>query len=196
MRLTEASVTDEEKMLDCHVLPAARDLATLQPDVVVFSCTSAGALRGMPFEQSLCEEIARITKAAVVSTMSAVQERLKTYGARRISVLTPYTVEVNDHIRRYLEDSDLSVVNIVGLGHEDNLHIGRVGPSEIVARVDGMILSGEPLGDALFISCCNFRALEARDRLIERCPVPIVTSNEAALTAALKKLGDGIEEAA
>ena len=46
MRLVEATEADEIRMLEEHTIPAARDLATIQPDVVVFSCTSAGALRG------------------------------------------------------------------------------------------------------------------------------------------------------
>lgn len=189
MRLTEASVSDEEQMLDHHALPAARDLGTLQPDVVVFSCTSAGAIRGMAYEQKLCEEIHRATGAQVISTMNAVQERLKGYGARNISVLTPYTEEVNEHIREYLESNGLHVVSITGLGYVDNLRIGRVKPDEIIEYVEKLVASGKPLGDALFISCCNFRAFEARDKLADRCSVPIVTSNEAAFTVALSRLG-------
>jgi len=45
MHLPTTSPADEVRMLDAHVLPAAADLATIRPDVVVFSCTSAGALR-------------------------------------------------------------------------------------------------------------------------------------------------------
>ena len=39
MRRLEATEADEIGMLEEHTLPAARDLATIRPDVVVFSCT-------------------------------------------------------------------------------------------------------------------------------------------------------------
>ena len=44
-------------MLDEFALPAARDLGTARPDVVVFGCTSAGALRGNDYDAQLCERI-------------------------------------------------------------------------------------------------------------------------------------------
>jgi maleate cis-trans isomerase len=37
MRLPSTTEADEVRMLDAHVLPAAGDLATMRPDVVVFS---------------------------------------------------------------------------------------------------------------------------------------------------------------
>ncbi|MYC30160.1 MAG: hypothetical protein F4X65_08740, partial [Chloroflexi bacterium] len=45
--LLEGSVTieAEEMMLDVYLPECARQIGTLQPDVVVFGCTSAGALR-------------------------------------------------------------------------------------------------------------------------------------------------------
>ena len=46
MRLPATTPADEVRMLDAHVLPAAADLATIRPDVVVFSCTSAGRAAG------------------------------------------------------------------------------------------------------------------------------------------------------
>ena len=76
MRLPTTTPADEVRMLDAHVLPAAADLATIRPDVVVFSCTSAGALRGRDYEARLCEEIAQAANAPVVSTMRAVRDEL------------------------------------------------------------------------------------------------------------------------
>ena len=66
MRLPATTEADEARMLDAHVLPAAADLATIRPDVVVFSCTSAGALRGRDYEVRLCEDIAAAANAPVV----------------------------------------------------------------------------------------------------------------------------------
>ena len=57
MRLLGTTEADEIRMLDEYTLPAARDLATIRPDVVVFSCTSAGPLRGNAYEESLCARV-------------------------------------------------------------------------------------------------------------------------------------------
>ena len=44
-------------MLDEHLPTTAADLATARPDVVVFACTSAGALRGNAYEADLIERL-------------------------------------------------------------------------------------------------------------------------------------------
>ena len=90
MRLPSTTEADEARMLDAHVLPAAGDLATIRPDVVVFSCTSAGALRGRDYEARLCGEIAAAAGAPVVSTMEAGREGLARLRVRSVAVVTPY----------------------------------------------------------------------------------------------------------
>jgi maleate isomerase len=42
--------------------------------------------------------------------------------------------------------------------------------------------------DAIFIACCTFRAFDARDAIAAALGVPVVTSNQAALAAALRVL--------
>jgi len=65
MYLEETTPEAEGRMLDEHVLPAARDLATARPDLIVFGCTSAGALRGNQYDADLCRRISEIGRAHV-----------------------------------------------------------------------------------------------------------------------------------
>ncbi|WP_156918201.1 hypothetical protein [Bradyrhizobium sp. Cp5.3] len=41
----------------------------------------------------------------------------------------------------------------------------------------------------LFVSCTNFRAVEARRLLTQRFGVPVVTSNQATINAAFDAIG-------
>jgi maleate isomerase len=90
MRLPATTEADEIRMLDAHVLPAAADLATMRPDVVVFSCTSAGALRGRDYEIRLCGQIGETAGAPSSSTMQAVRDELRGLRVRSVAVVTPY----------------------------------------------------------------------------------------------------------
>src|SRR6266566_3980698 len=45
MFMEDTTPAGENRMLDEFTLPAARDLGTARPDVVVFGCTIAGRLR-------------------------------------------------------------------------------------------------------------------------------------------------------
>ena len=51
MYMVETTPEGESAMLDDHLPGAIRDLASARPDVVVFGCTSAGALRGLLFRR-------------------------------------------------------------------------------------------------------------------------------------------------
>ena len=99
MRLPATTEADEIRMLDAHVLPAAADLATMRPDVVVFSCTSAGALRGRDYEIRLCGQIGEAAGAPVVSTMQAVRDELRDLRVRSVAVVTPYPEALTGPIR-------------------------------------------------------------------------------------------------
>jgi maleate isomerase len=170
------------------VLPAAGDLATIRPDVVVFSCTSAGALRGRDYEARLCEAIAAAAGAPVVSTMRAVRDELARLGARSVAVVTPYPDALTGPIRAGLEADGLAVPVAAGLGLTDSLEIAAVPPEAIVRVAVDTFRRGP--ADAVLVACCTFRGFDARDRIAATLGVPVVTSNQAALAAALRHLED------
>jgi maleate isomerase len=187
MFLAETTAEAERRMIFDHVPVAVTDLTTLRPHVVAFACTSAGAVLGAAGEAELIDRIARETAAPVVSTNDAVGEAIERLGRKRVAVLTPYVDELNQAIRAGLERRGLTVVHITGLGMTDNFRIANVTPNEIVAFAERE-LAGKTF-DIVFVSCTNFRAVEARPLLMRRFGVPVVTSNQATIEAALHAVG-------
>jgi maleate isomerase len=192
MHLPTTSAADEVRMLETHVMPAAADLGTIRPDVVVFSCTSAAALRGRAYEAGLCSEIARTAGAPVVSTMDAVRQELARLGVRSVALVAPYAEALMRPIRTGLEAEGLTVPIASGLGLSNSLEIAAVTPETIV-RFAVETFRQCP-ADAVFIACCTFRAFDARDAIAAALDVPVVTSNQAALDRALRVL-DGEADA-
>jgi maleate isomerase len=174
MYLDEVTPEAEAVMLDEHLPGALRDLATVHPDVVVFACTSAGTLRGNDYEQELIDRIAEETGARAVSVAHAVRQAI---AGRRVGVLTPYVESVNDLIRASLEEDGIEVAALHGMGISSNAEIGAVEPE----RIADFAKRCDEDFELLFISCTNFRALEARE-LIDR---PVLTSNQAAFEAVM-----------
>lgn len=162
MLLRDVTVAAEERMLDEHTLPAAETLATLDPDVVVFGCTSAGALRGPAADAALTARISDVTGAPTVSVMRAVQEALERLGAHRIAV--------------------------ANLGLVDNRAIGDTPPQRIAEFVASAL--GDAGADAIFVSCTNFRTVEALDAVAAATGLPVTSSNVATRDAVLALLGD------
>jgi maleate isomerase len=190
MYMADTTPAGESRMLDEFALPAARDLGTARPDVVVFGCTSAGALRGNDYDTELCQRISELTGAPVVSTIGAVRAAIEASGAASVGVITPYVDELNEKIKASIEDDGIDVAAISGLGITDNFQIAEVAPDAIVAFAVEALgpLAVEGNIDLIFASCTNFGAMAARPAIAERLGVPVVTSNQAALAAAVDRL--------
>lgn len=190
MFMEETTAEGERRMLEEFTMPAAEAVGTTHPDVVVFGCTSAGALYGDAYDRELCTRITAATGAATVSVIASLRDAIQRRGGRRVGVLTPYVDELNQAIRASLETSaGVSVHGIHGLGIDENVRIADVTPEEIVAFARSTF-EGQPI-DLLVVSCTNFRALEAIGELAAVIGVPVVTSNHAALEAVLARIGAG-----
>lgn len=188
MFMEDTTVEGENAMLDHYTMPAAQALGTARPDVAVFGCTSAGALRGNDYDARLVDAIGRATDARAVSVIRSVREAVAAAGAQRIGVITPYIDVLNERIRASLEADGYEVADIRGLGIDENFAIAQVSVDDIVAfAVD--TFSAVDI-DLLFVSCTNFRAMDARDEIARRLGVPVVTSNQATIEAVGALLAD------
>jgi maleate isomerase len=187
MYLEETTPEGESAMLDDHLPVAINDLRTARPDVMVFGCTSAGALRGNDYEAELIKRIADETGAETFSVAAAVRRVIREAGGRRVGVITPYVDSLNEKIRQSLEDDGLEVAGIHGLGITENFAIAEVEPARI-AEFASECFAGSDI-DLLFASCTNFRAIDAREEIHAALGVPVVTSNHAALAVVLDQIG-------
>jgi maleate isomerase len=183
MFLEDTTAAGENRMLDEFALPAARDLGTAHANIVVFGCTSAGALRGNSYDGELCQRIRDITGAPVVSTIASVRLAIRASGARKVGVITPYVDELNERIKASVEADGVRVVKIAGLGMSENYAIARVPPETIEKFAVEQL--GELDIDLVFASCTNFAAIAAKDAIAERMGLPVITSNQAVLEATL-----------
>ena len=182
MYMEATTVKGEEEMLDDHCLPTASDVATAKPDLVVFGCTSAGALRGNTYDAELCRRISDVTGRPTVSVIESVRQKLMSLDVRRVAVFTPYIDDLNVRIKTSVEDDGIEVSSIHGMGISVNFNLALVEPPQILEFVR------EKLGvkahvDALFISCTNYQAVATLPSLRAIYDIPIVTSNQAALEA-------------
>jgi maleate isomerase len=123
-----------------------------------------------------------------VATTPSVVEALRAFGARRLSVATPYPEWNNRKLRSYLEAQGFEVLNVDGeprAAAAGNQGINDQPPDTVVefaARVC------RPEADALLCSCTAWRSVEAVDALERRTGKPVVTSNQATIWAALRAL--------
>jgi maleate isomerase len=183
MYLTEATRAQEIQMIEDYAPAAARDLGTLNPDVLVFGCTSAGSLFGLDYDAKVCEKLSHIANCPTIGVITAVSEALKSLQAKDLAVITPYNEDLTQSVANALK-SEFNIVASYGMGITDNIALAAPSPEEITefAKVS---LKGLKF-DTLFVSCTNFRAFEALALLKEALGTPVVTSNSAIIQALLK----------
>lgn len=154
-------------------------------DVVMYSCTSASVVIGDAEVEAAVK--AAKPEAAVVTPTAAAVSGLKAFGARRISVLTPYTLETSRPMADYFAALGFDIARFTCLGLTDDREMARIAPEEIVAFAKEAMA---PDSDALFISCTAVRAAGVAAQIEAAIGKPVVTSNLATAWACLRLCGD------
>ena len=188
------------KAMEEHIERASLELSSEGiSDIIAFCCTVGSMIGGVNYDEEIAGLIERVSGIPAITTTTAVKSSLNALGVTRIAVATPYTKDINEVEQKLLQAMGYEVTQIMGR-HEDvlpdeftNEMIGRLLPEEayrLALTVDGTS------NEAIFISCTNFRAIEVIDRLEEETGKPVVSSNQATMWYALKKLGikDSLEK--
>ncbi|MGO6855520.1 ectoine utilization protein EutA [Rhizobium leguminosarum] len=154
-------------------------------DAIVYSCTSASVVIG---DRNIEAAIhAAKPGVPVVTPTAAAVKGLKALGARRISVLTPYTIETSRPMADYFSDLGFAIDRFTCLGLTDDREMARIAPDEILAFGREALA---PQSDALFISCTAVRAAQVAARIEAETGKPVITSNLATAWACLRLCGD------
>ncbi|MFM0730447.1 ectoine utilization protein EutA [Paraburkholderia sediminicola] len=154
-------------------------------DVVMYSCTSASVVIGeAEIEQAIH---AAKPEAQVVTPTAAAVTALKALGARRISVLTPYTVETSQPMAAYFTAQGFIIDRFTCLGLTDDREMARISYDDIVAFARDAMTEES---DALFISCTAVRATAVITRIEAAIGKAVVSSNLATAWMCLRLCGD------
>jgi maleate isomerase len=179
-RILLDQVTRDAEFVMLQDLPRATQLIkTTAPNVVMFGCTSAGSLGGLTHDLGISRMVAEQTGAPAVTVLQAVMKELRLIHPRKIAVFTPYEEDLTRSIAQCVMEAGYTPVKAVGMGIRENLEIGKVTPAEIMGFVESHMAGITT--DCLFLSCTNWRALEALEPLRRKLGVPIVSSNQAAI---------------
>jgi maleate isomerase len=180
MFLEQVTREAEIRMLADDLPRAAKLIRTMAPETVIFGCTSAGSLDGLAHDARIRRTIEEATGARTVTVLDAALVELKRLNPHRVAVFTPYVEDLTTRVAQCFAEGGYRVVQTAGMGIRENLDIGRVTPAEILGFVESHLTADV---DCLFLSCTNWRAVEAIELLGRRLGIPIVSSNQAAMAA-------------
>jgi maleate isomerase len=133
------------------MLPAADLLADAKVDAMAWNGTSASWL-GIERDESLCEAIgARTGKPATTSTLACI-DAVRSIGAQRVGLVTPYTDDVQVRIASVWAGAGVTCHAERHLGLRDNFSFGQVAPAEIANMIRAV--AAEKC-DAVVVLCTN-----------------------------------------
>ena len=149
--LTNEMSPESTDRMNTEVEDGARYLATAAVELVGYFCTGGTFYRGPDYDVDLVRRIAEAAAVPALSTASVTADALRSLGAERISVVTPYLQWENDLLRAYYEALGFELLNVDGdpqasaAGNRGNLRFltgvgGRVRHRRVPARRRGVVL--------------------------------------------------------
>lgn len=160
-------------------------------DVIGYGCTSASIVMG---EEFVFDQIrANHPHSDITTPITAAFAAFRALDLSRIGVLTPYSNEVNQLMKRYIEKSGFSIGAFGSFNVGDDNQVARISTDSIrqalleIGRDDGV--------EALFLSCTNLRSLEVVREVEAILGKPVTSSNHAMAWHTLRLAGvdDSIE---
>jgi maleate cis-trans isomerase len=184
--------TTEEtlKAMEKDLIHAADMIATVFPEAVVYGCTSGSFIQGESGNSNIIDTIAKRCKCPVVTASQAMIDSIKAVGAKNITLVTPYTDDINEKERKFFESNGIRVNAMKGL---------QIVPAEeirtqSVESIENLVISTDRSdSDAVFISCTNVEGFHICDGLEKRLNKPVVTSNVACLWSLLRSIPNNVK---
>lgn len=168
-----------------RVAAGAKLIAGAGLDLIVFPCTTGSLIKGYGYDMELTKQIEEASGVKALTTTTAVVRALRAVGAKKIVVATPYSKEVDQIEKKFLEDSGFEVLDIKGLGYTDPLMMPKVTIDQMYNLTKTMDMSE---ADAVFISCTGLGIIDGVPMMEKDFGRPLITSNQATWWAALREL--------
>ena len=184
-RIPHTADTEEKLLwLGTQAPAAAGLLAHAKVDVICYGCAAGGFLKGPVEDQALGARIEKETGIPIAVSSAAVAEALRTLGATRVSLASPYAPWLNERLRQYLTSAGFEVMAMQGLDTQNHSAVTTERIEALISEVD------RPQAQAIFVSCSNFPTLGIIESMERKLGKPIVASNQASMWKMLRLVGD------
>lgn len=192
-RMRMKKVTQAElAAMDAESHRCAAELADARVDVMGYACLVAIMSMGHGYHreseknlQGIAEREAARTE--VVTSAGALLNGLNAIGAKRVSVVMPYTRPLADLVLSYLQNEGIEVADHIALGIGDNLEVGRRDPMLLVKDVAG--LNKKDIDAVVLSACVQMPSLPAVPVVEKEIGLPVVTASVCTTWEMLKRLG-------
>ena len=186
-RVTEISLAEQalgQFQLE-PMLAAADLLADAKCHSICWNGTSAGWL-GFDRDRELCRAIEARTGIRACSSVLAIHEIFRASGVRRFGMVSPYTDDVVDAIRRNFARDGYELIADRHAGIKVNFDFSEI-PREAIASMTREVAAAKP--DAIIVLCTNMDGASLAEELERETAIPLYDSIATAVWASLRTAG-------
>ena len=171
--------------MENHIDDAVDLLSQAGVDIILFNCTTGSLVKGLGYDKLLINKMESRSGVMSMTTATAVIMALEHLQAKSITLVTAYPKEITEMESRFLEGNGFKVIKSVAAGISDPFEQAQRDP---MFWFNYSKDNFDQNSDALFISCAGIRVVEIISKLEKQIRIPIVTSNQAAMFACIRKL--------
>jgi maleate isomerase len=192
VHITRISVPQEEQTLEVleaqteteDIDKAAVDLNVIGLNAIAYACTSGSFVHGVGSDLDIIRRMEDVSGVPCTTTSTAAVRALKTLGAQKLSIVTPYPDEINVRLKSFLEGHDFEVLTLKGLGLYRKIFNQPAGAAYQLAKE-----ADTSEADTIFISCTNFRSVEVLPILEKDLDKPVLSANQVTVWDLLRMSG-------
>lgn len=149
-------VREELVKMNSEMGRCAVELADAQVDVLSTACLVATMCMGLGHHRVTTEELSTLTRDAklspkIMTSAGALVEELKSFGAKRVALMAPYSDALTSKVVEYIEHEGIEVQDALNFRIEDNIAVGERDPIRLLEDVKKLNVRGV---DVVVLSAC------------------------------------------
>lgn len=142
--------------------------------VVGYGCTSASSVIGSDKVEALVQQGCHT--AVVTNPLRALLAACEHMVIKRLAFLTPYAIEVSEHLRQKVNEAGISTPVFGTFNETSEVNVVRISDKSIIAAATELGQNKDC--DALFMSCTNLRTLNVIAEIEAKIGKPVLSSNQ------------------
>ncbi len=144
-------------------------------DAIGYCCTSGATVIGQAKVAAAIRTAHPMAKTT--DPITAVMAALTALGAKRIGLLTPYTLDVSAAMKTLLEKNGFEITAFGAFEEADEAKVARISEASTLAAM--LEVGGGNDVDAVFASCTNLNTFGVIEQAEATLGKPVVSSNSA-----------------
>lgn len=184
-------VPEELERMNRDMGRCAVELADARVDVLSTACLVAIMCMGIGYHhtarQSLVDALGdHPASPGVMTSAGALVDELKSFGAKRISLMAPYTDALTKRVVDYIEAEGIEVQDAINFSIEDNLDVGARDPMLLLDDVKRLNVKG--VDTVVLSACVQMPSLPAIRQAQEKLGIPVTSTAVCTVRQMLKLL--------